>query len=122
RRGSKWPSSSARYNLGYTWQQGTDRRGRVSHDHAVPLPLQGVVPQAPVLATDMLAAAAMHALLYVLPSQPHTGAKFCVHACEGFVHVPGASAAPQCALTGKLQNVPAAHAERPREPQDAPVP
>jgi hypothetical protein len=49
------------------------------------------------------AAAAKHALSYVFPSQPHTGADCSVQLTGMVAQTPGASASPHRALDGKLQ-------------------
>jgi hypothetical protein len=49
------------------------------------------------------AAAAVHGLPYVVPSQPHTGLNSLVHAVGTTAQTPVASARPHIASGGKLQ-------------------
>jgi hypothetical protein len=60
--------------------------------------------QGPFVSTDTPAPAALHALPYVLPSQPQTGAYCSVQISGLYVQLPAASARPQIAAGAWLQN------------------
>ena len=59
--------------------------------------------QAPVFATDTLLRPATHALEYVFPSQPHTGANSMVHMSGMALQVPDMSPAPHFASSANQQ-------------------
>ncbi len=88
------------------------------------LGLQAWLAHAPVVATSVPAAWASHALPYVRPSHPHTGANSRVHTSGRGAHTPAVLLAPQL-LGSKSQNEPLpqsipAEQGRTRTPEDPP--